>query len=187
MSASLCPPQSPASLSASSVAREIWIQESALAGEEGSSEGSTPHTSSGTFGRGVAVVDPRWQSRASIRLGLDFSTLPGGGGRGRQMALALGHWKESGHSPCLLGPFAGDSGAPRLSRPSYGSTSSSPHLRATLLVAKSTMAWPLAMLCTGRASPHCSRPRPKTRTRRVGKATGLLLTKGNKGKEEKHR
>lgn len=42
------------------------------------------------------------------------------------MALALGHWKESGHSPCLLGPFAGDSGAPRLSRPSYGSISSSP-------------------------------------------------------------
>lgn len=42
------------------------------------------------------------------------------------MALALGHQKGAGHSPCLMGPFAGDGGPQRPSRPSYGSISSPP-------------------------------------------------------------
>ncbi|KAF5922585.1 hypothetical protein HPG69_017958 [Diceros bicornis minor] len=89
-------------------------------------EGSTSHTPSGTFGRGMELMDPRWESRGPVQLGLDFSTSPGGGRGGGQMALALGRQREAGHSPRLMGPFAGDSGPQRLSRPSYGSISTPP-------------------------------------------------------------
>ncbi|XP_074169363.1 natural resistance-associated macrophage protein 1 isoform X3 [Rhinolophus sinicus] len=51
--------------------------------------------------------------------------MAGGSGGRTQMTLALGHQKEAGHSPCLMGPFAGDSGPQSPSRPTYGSISSS--------------------------------------------------------------
>lgn len=122
----ISPLQSPVSLSTFSVAREIWIWGfSAHTWKERHSEGSTSHISSGTFGQGVKVMDPRRESRVPIQLGLDFSTFPGGSGGGTQMALPPDHQKETGHSPCLMGPFAGDSGPQSPSRPTYGSISSS--------------------------------------------------------------
>lgn len=70
-------------------------------------------------------MDPGWESRALVQLNLDFSTLTGGGG-GRK-TLALSHQKEASHSPCLMGSFAGDKGPQRPSKPSYGSISSPPN------------------------------------------------------------
>ena len=43
------------------------------------------------------------------------------------MALILGHQKEAGHSPRLMGPLAGDTGPPKLSRTRYGSIPSPPN------------------------------------------------------------
>lgn len=94
--------------------------------EGGNPESSTSYTSSGVSGSRVEVMDLRWERRVLIRWGLHFSSLPGGAGGRGQMTLTLGQQKEAGHSPRLVGPFAGDMGPPKQGGTRYGSISSPP-------------------------------------------------------------
>lgn len=69
---------------------------------------------------------PKMGMKGSYSVGPSFLLSAGRRwGRG-QMALTLGQQKEAGHSPRLMGPFAGDTGPSKQGGTRYGSISSPP-------------------------------------------------------------
>lgn len=101
---SVSPPQSPVSLSTSSVAREIWIWGSLHSHGRRVMLKALLLTFYGTFGQGVKVTDPIWKSRPLFSWALILHFARRRQGR-RTHGFSPGPPKEAGHSPCPWGPL----------------------------------------------------------------------------------